>query len=583
MRKLLFVAAWCILTSVISGFQPKLFGQQRSTFLTAASSSSTSKQHIQVGELVGSGSYGTVNLLQVGDTTVIGKRPWLEKDLLDQDNPKERATRCRYYWHVEEHIFSKLPPHPQLPPYLGPSSSSSSGEWMLFELIGSKDEAGRTTTPAPTLSDLMKLDADQNNPLAALPNICQALSCDSYTDALDRILVSLMTVLAHVHECKIVHRDVKPSNLLVHNGTLLLIDFGSAADLEPTKGDLLQRRKGLEDGQRVAVSPIYAAPEIFIDIYNHPLGFDIFSSGLLFCQFVFSLLDERMDAGFHQQLEETDWDLNAWLANELASDLRPQGLPQALEYLAARQGLWTLLEDMLAKDPSRRPSAKKALERFQTILKDKGPPDGPFFEMVIESMENCEIITDEVPAVSRPLHFVATFSRKQPLGLILSEQDDEYESSVWKESTKEAEQGEVFVKELVEGGQAEEFGIFEVGDRLSGVGELAFRYGGFEKAVEMVSMVIVQDLCLYSTKRDTNSSFIPLTTCIQNSQLQVQPKKAANVKLHFDRLSVRANDAIPMIPSKDAELQIADSGAWSSKGRRKAQEDAFGKSCRYFL
>lgn len=38
-----------------------------------------------------------------------------------------------------------------------------------------------------------------------------------------------------------------------------------------------------------------------------------------------------------------------------------------------------------------------------------------------------------------------------------------------------------------------------------------------------------------------------------------------------------------MIPSKDVELQIADSGAWSSKGRRKAQEDAFGKSCQSFF
>jgi serine/threonine protein kinase len=337
----------------------------------------------------------------------------------------------------------------------------------------------------------MKLDAaaNQNNPLGKLPNICQALSCDSHADALDRILVSLMTVLAHVHENKIVHRDVKPGNVLVHNGTLVLMDFGSAADLEPIKGDLLQRRKGLEDGQRVAVSPIYAAPEIFIDIHNHPSGFDIFSSALMVCQFIFSLLDERMDAGFHQQLEETDWDLNAWLSNELASDLRPQGLPLALEYLAARTGLWTLLQDMLAKDPSKRPSAKQALKRFQAILTEKGPPDdGPFFEMVIESMESCEIFADEVPAVSRPLHFVATFSRKQPLGLVLSERDDEYQSPVWKESTKEAEDGEVFVKELVVGGQAEEFGIFEVGDRLSGIGELAFRFGGFEKAVEMVSM-----------------------------------------------------------------------------------------------
>jgi serine/threonine protein kinase len=505
MRKLLFAVACCMLLSVISGFQPKLFGQRRSTFLTAASSSSsTSNQKIQVGELVGSGSYGTVHLLQVGDKTVIGKRPWLENELVDQDKPKERATRCRYYWQVEEHVFSKLRPHPQLPPYLGPSSTSRSGEceWMLFEIIGHNkdDDDGTGTTPAPTLSDLMKLDAaDQNNPLA-LPNICQALSCDSYADALDRILVSLMTVLAHVHDSQIVHRDVKPSNLLVHNGTLVLMDFGSAADLEPTKGDFLrQRRKGLEDEQRVAVSPIYTAPEIFIDLRNHPLGFDIFSSGLLFCQFVLCLLDERMDAGFHQQLEETDWDLNAWLSNELASDLRPRGLTQALEYLAARQGLWTLLEDMLAKDPSNRPSAKQTLRRFQVILKEEGPPDGPYFEMVIESMESCEIIADEVPAVSRPLHFVATFSRKQPLGLVLSEQDEEYESPVWKESTKEAEQGEVFVKELVEGGQAEEFGIFEVGDRLSGIGELAFRYGGFERAVEMVSMVMLK-----------TSGFLPL-------------------------------------------------------------------------
>jgi serine/threonine protein kinase len=520
MRKLLFVAACCKLISVITGFHsPKLFGQQRrSTFLTAASTSN--QKILQVGELVGSGSYGTVHLLQMGDdTTVIGKRPWLEFELQDHDNPKERATRCRYYWQVEEHIFSKLPPHSQLPPYLGTSSSSrSSGsgssssstngecEWMLFELIGDnhKNNDGRTTTtttPAPTLSDLMKLDAaaNQNNPLGKLPNICQALSCDSHADALDRILVSLMTVLAHVHENKIVHRDVKPGNVLVHNGTLVLMDFGSAADLEPIKGDLLQRRKGLEDGQRVAVSPIYAAPEIFIDIHNHPSGFDIFSSALMVCQFIFSLLDERMDAGFHQQLEETDWDLNAWLSNELASDLRPQGLPLALEYLAARTGLWTLLQDMLAKDPSKRPSAKQVLKRFQAILTEKGPPDdGPFFEMVIESMESCEIFSDEVPAVSRPLHFVATFSRKQPLGLVLSERDDEYQSPVWKESTKEAEDGEVFVKELVAGGQAEEFGIFEVGDRLSGIGELAFRFGGFEKAVEMVSM------CLWSKTRTSD-------------------------------------------------------------------------------
>ena len=46
--------------------------------------------------------------------------------------------------------------------------------------------------------------------------------------------------------------------------------------------------------------------------------------------------------------------------------------------------------------------------------------------------------------------------------------------------------GEVFVKEVVPGGQADKLGIFEVGDRLQGIGELTFTDGGFEKAVEMV-------------------------------------------------------------------------------------------------
>jgi serine/threonine-protein kinase len=52
----------------------------------------------------------------------------------------------------------------------------------------------------------------------------------------------MLQVLSHIHENKIVHRDVKPSNLLVHDGTLLLIDFGSAADLEPE--GMLSRRRG---------------------------------------------------------------------------------------------------------------------------------------------------------------------------------------------------------------------------------------------------------------------------------------------------------------------------------------------------
>ena len=460
--------------------------QTQSTSQAASLPVGTKISKVSVGKEIGSGSYGTVHILNATTTrgeqlSLIGKRPWTKDELSPQgeDSPKDRAARCMYYWQVEDHCFERLPPHPQLPPYYG-----TSDEWMLFGLVGDQG----SVTPAPTLSDLMKKDCDHPQDLK---HIAEALGCDSFASAMDKTIESLLTVLSHIHENQIIHRDIKPSNLLVNDGTLLLMDFGSAADLEPS-GGILKRRRGLENGNRVAVSPIYCAPEVFVDVNYHPTKFDMFSSALLICQLLFAYLDERIDAGFHQQLQEVDWDLNAWLSNDLAGKVRPQGLSHALDYLGERPGLWTLLQDMLAKDPGYRPTASEALVRFKRIMDDDGMEDGPFFTMVMESMDSCEI-----PTMSRPLNFVATFSQSRPLGLVLSEMDgdddgddlddmDEKSRILWKEATKDALEGEVFVKGIVEGGQAAELGIFEIGDRLQGIGELPFFDGGFEKALRMV-------------------------------------------------------------------------------------------------
>jgi hypothetical protein len=64
-------------------------------------------------------------------------------------------------------------------------------------------------------------------------------------------------------------------------------------------------------------------------------------------------------------------------------------------------------------------------------------------------------------------------------------------------------------------------------------------------------------------------------------QLQNQPKKDQNVRLHFDRIAVGSNEAINMVPPADVEIRVLDRGAWSSIGHRKAQEDAFGKCGRW--
>ena len=253
------------------------------------------------------------------------------------------------------------------------------------------------------------------------------------------------------------------------------------------------------------------------------------------------------------------------LAGQDVLFLRPvHGLYRALEYLEERPGLWTLLQRLLQEAPAQRPAAFGAQTRLQSILQEARDlknhddfdkhallekADGPFFAMVIESMEICEL-----PTVSRPLHFVATFSRSKPLGLVFSEvdSDDEIDASssndaesfLWSEATKDAVPGEVFVKDIVPNGHAAEMVIFEISDHLQGIGSLTFTAGGFEKAIAM---------------------------------LQDQPRSAKNVKLHFHRIRERENQDIPMIPSTQADITIVDQGVWSSKGRRQTQEDAFGE------
>jgi len=280
------------------------------------------------------------------------------------------------------------------------------------------------------------------------------------------------------------------------DGRLVLIDFGSSADLD-TAG-LLKENIGLSN--RVAISPIYAAPEVFVnaDDGESALNFDCFSAALLYCQLLFQYLDERTESGFHQQLAAAGYELDAWLQSTLQSKVRPNRLEDALLVLQDRPGLWKLLQGMLRADPAYRLSSREALQRWEKILKnafesqtrkvEKDPDfdDGKYLQDVLNSLQICEIPT------IWPLHYVASFRRSESLGLYLAESDsdtDEMDAvnlEKWKQAVASAAPGEVFIQGVVHGGQAEEMGIFAIGDRLQGVGELPLACGGFEKAVELV-------------------------------------------------------------------------------------------------
>ena len=337
---------------------------------------------------------------------------------------------------------------------------------------------------------------------------------------------------------------VKPGNLLCdsENNRLLLIDFGSAADLDPSSSSPTpkqqnnnnaaanifanavaglqqqqKRRVGLDEGI-APISPIYSAPETFIKLDENPLMFDVFSAALVICQLLFNLLDERTDAGFTQQLKEADYNLDTWLENSIRAKLRPVGFDDALEYLGERRGLWALMKQMLQPDPLNRISSSVALKYLNEILALKrGEMDWSdetiarvaqeesYFESVIDSFERCSVsYGDGLDDGSRPrpLHFLASFRAGFPAGLVLAEASDNDDDDIsdmsdeakekWKEATKYAYPGEVFVKGWNTNGQADKLGIFEVGDRLRGVGELPFTNAGFESAVDLVSGFILK-------------------------------------------------------------------------------------------
>jgi hypothetical protein len=223
------------------------------------------------------------------------------------------------------------------------------------------------------------------------------------------------------------------------------------------------------------------------------------------------------DAGFLQQLKDMNYDLDSWLEKELGAKLRPSGLENGLVFIGDRRGLWSLMKRMLDPNPVKRISSSQALQRLKQITGLRNgeiewsdsaimevASDEAYFETVIESLESCTLNLgpENMP---RPLHFLASFKKGSPVGLVLAEAsevvDDDTMSTGdwerWQRATQSAFPGEVFVKGWDASSQAGLLGIFEIGDRLRGVGELPFVDGGFEQAIKLVRDCAKMNLVIF--------------------------------------------------------------------------------------
>lgn len=137
-----------------------------------------------------------------------------------------------------------------------------------------------------------------------------------------RIVVQLYTyqacrALAHLHACGVVHRDIKPQNLLVdaNRGHLLkLCDFGSAARL--------QNRSTLV---AYICSRYYRAPELIFGATNYTTAVDLWSIGCVLAEMLRGRPLFPGENGVDQLVE---------IVKVLGSPTRPQVLAMNSQYFS---------------------------------------------------------------------------------------------------------------------------------------------------------------------------------------------------------------------------------------------------------
>ena len=125
--------------------------------------------------------------------------------------------------------------------------------------------------------DLDRWQTQLKNQLSSLPN--------EYAESIREVTLQLLRAIKDLHECGVVHRDVKLHNVLIHMGRVKLIDFGAAAILSDKE----------EKSYPIKGTLGYLAPEVLAQapshVFNCPAGdlaaLDMFALGVVVYQLLY--------------------------------------------------------------------------------------------------------------------------------------------------------------------------------------------------------------------------------------------------------------------------------------------------------
>lgn len=203
---------------------------------------------------------------------------------------------------------------------------------------------GRVTTPR--VAEIVEFDVDARVPYIVTRYVEGRSLQDAVREgrvangaALWRIAVGTAEALEAVHRVGVVHRDIKPGNVLLEGGEPVVIDFGISQGVDDTRLTRTGARAGTWR---------YLAPEL---LEGHDAGpaADVFAwaATVAYAATGRDLYDAPNDAAVCLRIIRGDHDLS-----DVPAELRP------------------LLEEALAPDPAARPAAEHLVRRLRALRPD---------------------------------------------------------------------------------------------------------------------------------------------------------------------------------------------------------------------
>ena len=188
--------------------------------------------------LIGRGAYGEVWLAR-STTGLYRAVKVVRRSAFDHDRPFEREFNGIQKFEPISHSESQV--------HILHVGRNAAGGYFYYvmELADDASGCGRLNPEIPSHEDTKPAPQQQTRPTSATPSpaayIPKTLKHELHTrgrlpfEECVRIGLALTNALAHLHKSGLVHRDVKPSNIIFVNGIPKLADIGLVTSVDATR------------------------------------------------------------------------------------------------------------------------------------------------------------------------------------------------------------------------------------------------------------------------------------------------------------------------------------------------------------